>query len=330
MASASRSCVYPAASLASLIRSPNKKLTGSSDYIVIREGAEAIINAIILPQNATDQRIRGPKDGISGEGIDTISCEGNYDNVGAHGLYVMAWNEGDYILTIKTCDGSNISKDVHVRVVSEYGWFTDEQGNSFHYSEKDDKSWEYDTGWTEINGQLHYFDENGHFVEDVVDGFATINGKTYYCKERTKIKGWKQISGKWFFFNASGEMRTGWVKNGAKWYYMSSTGTMQTGWQKINKKWYYFKSSGEMAANEWCKGYWLNKDGTWTYKKKASWRKDQHSWWYGCSGWYARNQWQKIDNKWYYFDSMGYIVTGNKTFGGKTYRFDNNGECLNP
>ncbi len=49
---------------------------------------------------------------------------------------------------------------------------------------------------------------------------------------------------------------------------------MLTGWQKIDGKWYFLKSSGAMAANEWVEGYyWLNKDGTWTYKYKGSWKK---------------------------------------------------------
>ncbi|MBR6172029.1 MAG: hypothetical protein IKQ49_02515 [Eubacterium sp.] len=60
-----------------------------------------------------------------------------------------------------------------------------------------------------------------------------------------------------------------------------SSPAVQTGWQKQNGKWYYLKPSGAMAANEYCKGYWLNKNGSWTYKPKASWRKDSTGWWYG-------------------------------------------------
>lgn len=107
-------------------------------------------------------------------------------------------------------------------------------------------------------------------------------------------------------------------------------GVKQKGWKQIGKKWYYLKSDGSMASNEWCKGYWLNKNGTWTYKKKATWKKDKVSWWFGCSGWYAKRQWQKINDKWYYFDAKGYIVTGTKKIGGKTYRFNSSGACLNP
>ena len=85
-----------------------------------------------------------------------------------------------------------------------------------------------------------------------------------------------------------------------------------------------------MAADEWCKGYWLNKNGTWTYKAKASWKKDRNGWWFGdASRWYAKSRWQKIDNKWYYFDAKGYIVTGTRVIGGTSYTFDSNGVCVN-
>ena len=124
-------------------------------------------------------------------------------------------------------------------------------------------------------------------------------------------------------------VKNGWKKEGGKWFYYLK-GTKQKGWKQIGKKWYFFKKDGSMAANEWCKGYWLNKNGTWTYKKKATWKKDSVGWWFGCKGWYAKNQWQKIDDKWYYFNAKGYIVTGTRKIGGKQYKFNKSGVCLNP
>ena len=103
-------------------------------------------------------------------------------------------------------------------------------------------------------------------------------------------------------------MQTGWVKSGTKWYYMNSSGVMQTGWKDIGGKTYYFKSSGVMAAGEYCNGWWLNSDGTWTYKYKATWRQNARGWWFGDeSGWYAKNTSLKIDDKWYSFDASGYL-----------------------
>ena len=147
-------------------------------------------------------------------------------------------------------------------------------------------------------------------------------------------KQWEKIGNKWYYFDANSYAVTGWKKIGKNWYYFSPVqktyGQMLTGWQQIGKKWYFFKKDGVMASNEWCQGYWLNKNGTWTYKKKATWKKDKKSWWFGCKGWYAKSQWQKIDNKWYYFDAKGYITTGTKKIGKKTYKFNSSGACLNP
>ena len=61
---------------------------------------------------------------------------------------------------------------------------------------------------------------------------------------------------------------------------------------------------------EYCGGYWLNEDGSWTYPHKASWRgNDESGWWYGDdSGWYANNEKLTIDGKVYEFDARGYWI----------------------
>ena len=103
-------------------------------------------------------------------------------------------------------------------------------------------------------------------------------------------------------------MLTGWQKISNLWYYFNTGGDMATGWKTIGGKTYYFKDSGAMAANEWCKGYWLNSDGTWTYPYKASWKKDSKGWYYqDTSGWYAKNTTITIDGTKYTFDAKGYM-----------------------
>ncbi|MBO6162231.1 MAG: hypothetical protein J6O53_03155 [Eubacterium sp.] len=164
----------------------------------------------------------------------------------------------------------------------------------------------------------------------VRNGWLKESGKWYYYMNGTKVTGWKSSGGKWYFFDNTGAMIIGWKSISGTWYYFETSGAMATGWKAIGGKWYFFKKSGAMATNEWCGGYWLNANGTWTYKKVASWKRDSVGWWYGCSGWYAKNQWQKIDDKWYYFDSRGYIVTGTRKIGNKTYTFNSSGVCLNP
>ena len=66
--------------------------------------------------------------------------------------------------------------------------------------------------------------------------------------------------------------------------------------------------SGSMAANQWCNGYWLNADGTWTYQPRASWYRNAVGWYYqDTSGWYPRNCYQLIDGVWYWFNAGGYL-----------------------
>ncbi len=183
-----------------------------------------------------------------------------------------------------------------------------------------------DIGW--------YKNQNGWIYIDPKDGgvmtnqWAKISGNWYYFKDILMVTGWQKIDAKWYYFNTSGAMQTGWQQIGGKWYYLDASGVMKTGWQKIANVWYYFnaggdmatgwktiggktyyfKDSGAMAANEWCKGYWLNADGTWTYKYKASWKKDSKGWYYqDTSGWYAKSCTVRIDGKSYTFDASGYM-----------------------
>ena len=120
-----------------------------------------------------------------------------------------------------------------------------------------------------------------------IDSNGKKRGKTYGSLDNT----WAKISGKWYYFTNHG-------------YYYESTG-----------------SDSRMAANEWIDGYWFNKNGTWTYKYRASWKHNKTGWWYGdASGWYAKG-WQRIDNNWYYFNNKGYAVSGWQKIGGKWYYF---------
>ena len=165
----------------------------------------------------------------------------------------------------------------------------------------DSSSWQHDSkGWWYRNSDGSY----------PANEWKQISGKWYFFDASgDMVTGWKQIGGYWYHFDKDGVMQTGWVSDGGKWYYFNGSGVMQTGWITVGGKWYYLKSSGAMAANEYCGGYWLNDDGTWTYTYKASWRKNSTGWWYGDnSGWYAKNQTLKIDDKNYNFNANGYCT----------------------
>ena len=78
---------------------------------------------------------------------------------------------------------------------------------------------------------------------------------------------------------------------------------------EVDGEWYYFNSKGYMASAEWVDGYWLSRNGAWTYKKKAKWKRYGSKWMYRTSDWIAKKGRQKIDGTWYYFDLNGYLVT---------------------
>ena len=75
-------------------------------------------------------------------------------------------------------------------------------------------------------------------------------------------------------------------------------------------------------SSEWVKGKWYNKDGTQTYKYKASWKKDKNGKRYvDTSGKYLKKQWAKIDGKRYYFKASGYMAS-DEWINGKKFNQD--------
>ena len=152
----------------------------------------------------------------------------------------------------------------------------------------------------------------------------------YYNTDGTPSKGWLRYNAQWYYLDeTTGAMKTGWLKYQGSWYYLTFSGAMAKGWKRIGTVWYHFKANGAMSSKEWIRGYWLDKDGRWTYEPKASWRRTKKGWWYGdTSGWYARKQWQMIDGIRYYFDASGYMVTGRQVIDGKLYTFGGDGALI--
>ncbi|MCR4702938.1 MAG: hypothetical protein K5665_04640 [Saccharofermentans sp.] len=179
---------------------------------------------------------------------------------------------------VSSCDGIyNFKVNVDLS-----GWQRDSKGWWYRNSDGSYPAFQ----WKQISGKWYYFD---------ISGYITI--------------GWKQLGGKWYHFDNNGAMQTGWLSIGGKWYCFDNNGAMQTGWVSSGGKWYYLKADGSMATNEYCGGYWLNADGTWTYQHKATWRMTNNKWWYGDNtGWYAKNQTLKIDGKNYNFNGSGYCT----------------------
>lgn len=54
------------------------------------------------------------------------------------------------------------------------------------------------------------------------------NGR-WYAEGNSWATGWKQIDGKWYYFDSNGYIKYGWIQYGSNWYYlMNVTGAMAT------------------------------------------------------------------------------------------------------
>ena len=95
-------------------------------------------------------------------------------------------------------------------------------------------------------------------------GWAETKEGWKYFENAAAVKGWKQVDGKWYFFNAEGVMQKWWVKDGNTWYYLNGSGQMQTGWLQDGGKWYFLEASGAMKASQWFEvaGKWYHVDAS--------------------------------------------------------------------
>ena len=204
--------------------------------------------------------------------------------------------------TEKSLTSQGLAKGTYYVKVEDYSYHSNSTYELLIKAPAHDKQ----TGWQKDANGWWYMRADGTYPKNQ---WEKIGGYWYHFDNKGYMQtGWLQLGGKWFYLNTNGVMVTGWKQVGGKWYYMDANGVMKTGWLKSGGKWYFLKKSGQMAASEWCGGYWLNKDGTWTYQYKASWKKNAKGWWFGDeSGWYAKNTTVKIDGKMYTFDANGYL-----------------------
>ncbi len=144
--------------------------------------------------------------------------------------------------------------------------------------------------------------------------------------------GWQKVNGKWYYFDANGNVVIGWVQVNGKWYYMNKDGSMATGWvQAESGLWYYMDlTNGDMLSNGWlCDPasnlwYYLDENGAmctnWIFVDGAWYLLDMNG--SMCTGWNI------VDGKWYYMGTSGAMLTGWQEVGGKFYYMVETGECL--
>ena len=171
------------------------------------------------------------------------------------------------------------------------------------------------------------------------DGWSEEENQWRFYENNKPVVNWKQIQGKWYFFDQNGNRLSnttfdgyvfdkdgvmasgGWSKLEDKWYYTNSSGKIsQQKWEKIGGVWYYFDKDGIMLSNTIWDGYLFSKSGAMV---SQGWAKLDEKWFYAnASGKISQEKWEKIGASWYYFDKDGTMLS-NRLFNG--YLFSSSG-----
>ena len=171
------------------------------------------------------------------------------------------------------------------------------------------------------------------------EGWYQENHHWRFYQDDKPALNWKQIQGKWYYFDQDGNrlhstvykgyafdqdgvmIENSWTKLDNQWYYADSSGRLaQNTWKKINGSWYYFDQIGSMLSNTAVDGYLLTKSGAMAEK---GWTKLDQIWYYVApSGKILQDNWEKINGSWYYFDKEGGMLSAT-TFKG--YLFNQSG-----
>ena len=171
------------------------------------------------------------------------------------------------------------------------------------------------------------------------EGWYQENHHWRFYQDDKPALNWKQIQGKWYYFDQDGNrlhstiykgyafdqdgvmIENSWTKLDNQWYYADPSGRLaQNTWKKINGSWYYFDQTGSMLSNTAIDGYLLTKSGAMAEK---GWTKLDQIWYYVApSGKISQDKWEKISGSWYYFDKDGGMLSAT-TFKG--YLFNQSG-----
>lgn len=168
------------------------------------------------------------------------------------------------------------------------------------------------------------------------EGWYQENHHWRFYQDDKPALNWKQIQGKWYYFDQDGNrlhstiykgyafdqdgvmVENSWTNLDNQWYYADSSGRLaQNTWKKINGSWYYFDQTGSMLSNTPVGGYLLTKSGA---MASQGWQENNQVWYYVLpSGKISQDKWEKINGTWYYFDKDGGMLSAT-TFKGYLFK----------
>ena len=171
------------------------------------------------------------------------------------------------------------------------------------------------------------------------EGWYQENQNWRFYQDDKPALNWKQIQGKWYYFDQDGNrlhstiykgyafdqdgvmIENSWTKLDNQWFFANSSGPIiNNTCKKIHGSWYYFDQTGSMLSNTSVDGYLLTKSGAMAEK---GWTKLDQIWYYVApSGKILQDKWEKINGSWYYFDKDGGMLSAT-TFKG--YLFNQSG-----
>lgn len=231
------------------------------------------------------------------------------------------------------------------------GWYLGSNGYRYYYG-TDGKAHE---GLFSDNGVYYYCSSEGRIVTDYVfsvDGklyYAAKNGvctlmqnngwihDTYYVENGTLVKGWKAISGKWYYFDKdTGIKYEGYFfEIDGKTYYFDNQGVMKTGWiEYYDEQWAYAKSNGEVVENTWYQigsNWYYSEDNT-MVKGIVLIGKEYHL--FNSNGVWIKqllageNGWINAAGTYYYLENGKLITDEMKIINGKMYAFWSDGSMV--
>ena len=185
--------------------------------------------------------------------------------------------------------------------------------------------------WLNYKSKWYYFDQGGMMMADTF--FKDIDEKVYvFDKSGAMVskKGWYMI-----------KMYYGEDTSFNFWFYIQSGGVAAKGWKKISGKWYFFNEYAIMMSGpvyDDGKYYFLNKGGDLTTKTGwVSLKSGSNTYWfYVKKGGICTTGWKKLSGKWYYFGYDGTMyansslsIRDSETGEYTTYLFNKKGVCIN-